>query len=97
MSNVNTFIRNENVDALSFNLDFNKQISDQSNISYGAEYIYNKVGSKGYSESILTGEVEAIATRYPNDSKWQTMAAYLSYKYKPNTKLTSSRVSVTTM
>ena len=81
-------IRNENVDALSFNLDFNKQISDQSNISYGTEYIYNKVGSKGCSESIFTGEVEAIATRYPNESKWQTMAAYLSYKYKPNTKLT---------
>ena len=81
-------IRNENVDALSFNLDFNKQISDQSNISYGTEYIYNKVGSKGCSESIFTGEVEAIATRYPNESKWQTMATYLSYKYKPNTKLT---------
>ena len=81
-------IRNENVDAFSLNLDFNKQISDQSNISYGAEYIYNKVGSKGCSENTLTGEVEAIATRYPDESKWQTMATYLSYKYKPNTKLT---------
>ena len=29
-----------------------------------------------------------IATRYPNDSKWQTLAAYLSHKYKPNSKLT---------
>jgi len=81
-------IRNEIVDAFSLNLDFNKQISDQSNISYGAEYIYNKVGSKGCSENTLTGEVVSIATRYPDESKWQTMATYLSYKYKPNTKLT---------
>ena len=81
-------IRNENVDALSFNLDFNKQLSDRSNISYGTEYIYNKVGSKGCSESLSTNAVEVIASRYPDGSKWQTMAAYLSYKYKPNTKLT---------
>ena len=81
-------IRNENVDALSFNLDFNKQLSDRSNISYGTEYIYNKVGSKGRSESLSTNAVEVIASRYPDGSKWQTMAAYLSYKYKPNTKLT---------
>jgi len=81
-------IRNENVDALSFNLDFNKQLSDRSNISYGTEYIYNKVGSKGCSESLSTNAVEVIASRYPDGSKWQTMAAYLSYKYKLNTKLT---------
>ena len=81
-------IRNENVDALSFNLDFNKQLSDRSNISYGTEYIYNKVGSKGRSESLSTNAVEVIASRYPDGSKWQTTAAYLSYKYKPNTKLT---------
>tara|TARA_B110000483_G_scaffold46166_1_gene57646 strand:+ start:1087 stop:3489 length:2403 start_codon:yes stop_codon:yes gene_type:complete len=81
-------IRNENVDAFSLNLDLNKQISDQSNISYGTEYIYNKVGSKGSSENTLTSEVQAIATRYPDESKWQTIATYLSYKYKPNTKLT---------
>ena len=29
-----------------------------------------------------------IATRYPDGSKWQTLAAYLSHKYKPNSKLT---------
>ena len=81
-------IRNENVDALSFNLDFDKQLSDRSNISYGTEFIGNKVGSKGCSENLSTSAIEAIASRYPDGSKWQTMAAYLSYKHKPSTKLT---------
>ena len=82
-------IRNENVDALSFNLDLNKQLSDRSNISYGTEIINNKVSSKGFTESISTNNItEAIASRYPDGSNWQTMAAYLSYKYKPNNRLT---------
>lgn len=81
-------IRYENVDAFSLNADFNKKISDRSDISYGAEYIYNKVSSKGCSQSISTNILEPIATRYPDGSKWQTMAAYLSHKYKPNTTLT---------
>ena len=81
-------IREENVDALSLNFDFYKSLSTRSNISYGAEYIYNKVGSSAYKINIDTNVTEAIATRYPNDSKWQTLAAYLSHKYKPNTKLT---------
>ena len=81
-------IREENVDALSLNFDFYKSLSTRSNISYGAEYIYNKVGSSAYKINIDTNTTENIATRYPNGSKWQTLAAYLSHKYKPNSKLT---------
>ena len=81
-------IREENVDALSLNFDFYKSLSNRSNISYGAEYIYNRVGSSAYKTNIDTNVSERIATRYPNDSKWQTLAAYLSHKYKPNSKLT---------
>ena len=81
-------IREENVDALSFNFDFYKSLSNSSTISYGTEYIYNRVGSSGYKLNINTNASEAIASRYPDGSKWQTLAAYLSHKYKPNTKLT---------
>ncbi len=80
--------RAENVDALSLNFDFYKTLSGRSNISYGTEYIYNRVGSRGRSENINTNASETIDSRYPDGSKWQTLAAYLSHKYKPNTKLT---------
>ena len=81
-------VRRENVDALSLNFDFYKSLSTRSNISYGTEYIYNKVSSSGYKINIDTNATAAIATRYPNNSTWQTLAAYLSHKYKPNSKLT---------
>ena len=38
--------------------------------------------------NIDTNAKDAIASRYPDGSKWQTLAAYLSHKYKPNSKLT---------
>ena len=81
-------IREENVDALSLNFDFYKTLSSRSNISYGTEYIYNRVGSRGHSENINTNASQIIDSRYPDGSKWQTLAAYLSHKYKPNTALT---------
>lgn len=80
--------RKENVDILSANIDFEKKLSENSIIFYGLEYIYNKVGSSAYQENISTRTQEPTATRYPDDSKWQSMAAYMSYKYKPNTKFT---------
>ena len=55
---------------------------------YGVEYIYNRVGSEAEQKNILDNSKENIATRYPDGSTWQSMAAYLSYKYRPNTKFT---------
>lgn len=81
-------VREENVDAFSLNFDFYKSLSSKSNFSYGTEYIYNRVGSRGRSENITSNASEPIASRYPDGSKWQTLATYLSHKYKPNTKLT---------
>ncbi|MDA9057408.1 TonB-dependent receptor [Flavobacteriaceae bacterium] len=81
-------IQEENVDALSFNFDFYKSLSNSSTISYGTEYIYNRVGSSAYKINIDTNASDGIASRYPDGSKWQTLAAYLSHKYKPNSKLT---------
>ena len=81
-------IREENVDAISANFDFEKTISETSKLFYGAEYIYNTVGSKGKQENIVSNTIQQIASRYPNGSTWQSLAAYMSYKFKPNKKFT---------
>ena len=80
--------REENVDAISGNVDFEKSLSDTSKVFYGLEYIYNHVGSQAKEENILDNSFHSTATRYPDGSTWQSLAAYLSYKYKPNSKFT---------
>ena len=80
--------RAEKVRALSLNLDFDKSLTDKTNLSYGAEYIYNKVGSEAASINIDNNTIESIAPRYPDGSEWSSLAAYLSFKYKPIEKLT---------
>lgn len=80
-------VREESVDALSFNIDFEKRLSKKSNLFYGFEYVYNTVGSLGYTENVETNTTEKTVSRYPDGAKWQSGAVYASYKYKPNTKV----------
>ncbi|TNJ46989.1 TonB-dependent receptor [Tamlana fucoidanivorans] len=79
-------IREEAVDAYSFNLDFEKIITPKTHFFYGAEYVYNKIMSHGETQNIMTGEREKAVSRYPNGASWQSGAVYASLKYKPNTK-----------
>ncbi|NPA68457.1 MAG: TonB-dependent receptor [Chlorobi bacterium] len=72
--------RYEDVKALSFNLDAEKQISEKSYIYYGAEAILDKVYSSGTEKNIFTGEKSEIASRYPDDSDWNEYAVYASFK-----------------
>jgi len=81
-------IREENVDAVSANFDFEKSISEKAKLFYGFEYIYNTVGSIGKEMDLSTGVTAPIASRYPNGSSWQSLASYINYKYKPNKKFT---------
>ena len=80
--------RTEKVQAVSLNLDLDKTITDKMNISYGAEYIHNKINSEGLSINLENSSVERIASRYPDDSQWSSLASYLSLKYKPTNKFT---------
>ncbi len=80
--------RTEAVEALSFNLDFEKTINDKTNLFYGAEYIYNKVNSEGVSLNVENNIIDRIASRYPDNAQWTSLASYLSLKYKPSTELT---------
>jgi hemoglobin/transferrin/lactoferrin receptor protein len=79
-------IREESVDAFSFNLDFEKLLSSHTEFFYGIEYIYNKVSSSGEEENIATNTITPTVSRYPNGSSWQSAAVYSSIKYKPNSK-----------
>ena len=78
--------RSEQVDALSFNLDLEKKLSNTSSLYYGLEYLYNIVGSEGFETNINTNQNTASLSRYPDGASWQSIAAYTSYKYKPNKK-----------
>ncbi|MET1258735.1 TonB-dependent receptor [Flagellimonas sp. DF-77] len=87
----NLFRNTEQVNALSVNLDFeNKKIGDLR-LYYGAEYLFNKIGSQGSVEDIDTETVADWSTRYPDGSTWQTFAGYINgeYQLKPNFTLLS--------
>ena len=79
-------IGEENVDALSFNLDLEKELNPKTELFYGLEYVYNKIKSNGERFNIETNASMDAVSRYPNGSDWQSMAAYTSLKYKPNPK-----------
>ncbi|MCF7566898.1 TonB-dependent receptor [Sabulilitoribacter arenilitoris] len=79
-------IREEAVDAYSFNLDFEKTLSTKMQLFYGLEYIYNKVMSHGKEENITNKTSFPTVSRYPNGASWQSAAIYSSIKYKPNSK-----------
>ena len=75
----------EKLDALSFNLDFQKKIKIKSSLSYGVEYIFNNVNSKGKNINIENDvEIETVS-RYP-DAKYNSFAIYGLLNYDINEK-----------
>ena len=80
--------RFENVKALSFNLDFEKHLSEKSFLYYGSEIILNKVFSKGVKRNIITNETNPTSSRYPDDSDYSAYATYVSFKQNLSDKLT---------
>ncbi len=79
--------RTEKVDAISFNLDFDKDIMGNL-LYYGLEYVYNSVQSDAFEENIISGAEMPVQTRYPDgDNDYNTMAAYISYKMNMGEKM----------
>lgn len=70
----------EEVDAYSLNLDFNKSFGAQQ-IFYGAEIVRNDVRSRGSAIDIRNNNPIAVADRYPQ-SDWSSYAAYLNYQLR---------------
>ncbi|MBX2961299.1 MAG: TonB-dependent receptor [Cyclobacteriaceae bacterium] len=81
-NNVNRNNRFENVKAWSANFDFDKKLSEQVQLFYGVEGVTNKVYSTAYRFNINTEVESPLSTRYPDDSDWRSLAAYLSMKVK---------------
>jgi hemoglobin/transferrin/lactoferrin receptor protein len=69
-------IRTEEVDALSGNIDLQKRLSRKTKLSYGAEYIYNLVGSVGQIRNIENGGLKPTSSRYPDGSTWTSSGVY---------------------
>lgn len=70
----------EQIDAWSASLDFEKNFTESS-LFYGVEYVLNQLGSYGRETNILTEENRRGASRYPDDSSWQSLAAYGSFQW----------------
>lgn len=86
----NRTIRNrqeELVDAVSANLDAVKSVG-KGQLYWGAEYVYNNVGSTGNTSDIETGETISSVSRYPDNSNWYTAGLYGSYKINLREDLT---------
>lgn len=77
----------EHVDAWSASLDFEKEFFG-SKLYYGLEYVLNWVNSNGRETDISTGAQSPGASRYPDDSSWRSLAAYSSFQWKPDSKVT---------
>ena len=77
----------ELVDAISANLDAVKAIG-KGQLFWGAEYVYNKIGSTGSTTDIGTGETVTSVSRYPDNSNWYTAGMYGSYKINLRKDLT---------
>jgi hemoglobin/transferrin/lactoferrin receptor protein len=74
--------RTETVNALNLNLDFEKSFNRKHHLTYGTEFIFNKVGSVANDEDINTSTQIPAATRYPDGSTWNSMAIFGDYRYK---------------
>ena len=72
-------IQSEKVNAISINFDANKKLG-KGELFYGAEYVYNKVGSFGSKTNINTNVQAPAISRYPDGSTWSTTGIYGSYK-----------------
>ena len=79
-SNLNS--REEKLDILSLNIDMIKNLNSNSDLTYGLEYINNKVESLGSSTNIFDLSVNSISSRYPNNSSLQSFGTYMNYKSK---------------
>ena len=80
-------VRDEEVNIFSINLDVIKSISNNSTISYGLEYLNNKVNSKAFLLNIDELIMYTNASRYPDNSIWQSLASYVNYKHRLNEDL----------
>ncbi|MFC2086369.1 TonB-dependent receptor [Bacteroidota bacterium] len=74
--------RQENVRLVTVNLDFDKKIKENTELFYGFEIADNLVNSMGKTKNVNTGTEIESASRYPDNSKFSTIALYINQKQK---------------
>lgn len=90
--------RTEDLDIFSLNLDFGKRFDKNSELFYGFEGYVNNVSSFGNSQNLVSSETKTIASRYPDNSKYNSVAGYYSFNYNISEKIifqTGSRFTYT--
>ena len=81
------FNSEENVDAWSVNLDYEKKF-EKNKLNYGVEYVLNEISSEGRQINRTTGNSNADTPRYPDGSSWQSLAVYSGFQWELNPELT---------
>ncbi len=80
------FNSEENVDAWSVNLDYEKKF-EKNKLNYGIEYVLNEISSEGRQINITTGNSNTDMPRYPDGSSWQSLAAYSGFQWELHPEL----------
>lgn len=75
------FSNKERVNAYSANLDFEKQLNSHK-LFYGLEYVHNTVFSEGNQLNTVDNSSQIAPSRYPDNSSWQSAAAYISNQWE---------------
>ena len=78
--------RLEEVEAYSFNMDFNKKIGSRNDFFYGVEGVLDDVTSTGTDLNIMTGATGAASPRYPK-ALWGSYAVYVNNQFQATEKL----------
>ncbi|NND77303.1 MAG: TonB-dependent receptor [Flavobacteriales bacterium] len=83
LNSIERFIREEEVDVQSVNVDLCKRFKKRSTLYYGLEFVNNIVNSKALIKDISNGGSRLGPTRYPDKgSEMQSYAVYLSHSSK---------------
>ncbi len=99
LNNKNRETNTENVDAYSMNFDFEKIFLQKNTLYYGAQWVKNRVYSKGKAKNILTDSTWNVASRYPQ-SDWISSGIYadvllrLSHRWSVQTGARYSRYQI---
>jgi hemoglobin/transferrin/lactoferrin receptor protein len=78
--------RLEEVEAYSFNMDFNKKIGSRNDFFYGVEGVLDDVTSTGTDLNITTGATGSASPRYPK-ALWGSYAVYVNNQFQATEKL----------
>jgi hemoglobin/transferrin/lactoferrin receptor protein len=74
------FHRQEQVDAYSLNLDFEKKWQEKHTFFYGVELVHNRVHSTGSDEDLRTQVSVPGPSRYP-EADWDSRALFVAYHW----------------